>query len=1399
MATGTAQRGPKPASSTADGRWIEYDEFIDKQLRKARGQVKGVELAGSLMALAAGGLLYFLAVSLVDHWLVPGGLGIGGRVLFFAVFLFAAAWYIARRLAPLVIRRINPIYAADTIEKSKPSLKNSLINFLFLRNERSGVPQVVYQAVEEQAANNLQRTQVEAAVDRTRLVHLGYVLLAAVALFAGYKLFSPKDPIETVGRVVMPWADIQAPTRVTITDVQPGSRTAYLGETVEVSAEIRGIGADEPVRILYTTADRQTVDEAVTMYRAPDAFRHTGKIPAGENGLQQDIEYRIEAGDAKSRPYFLTAAAAPTISVESIDFEFPAYTGLPKKHVVNAGDIQGLEGTRVTIHGRANQSLHSAQLVLDGTHHAELPIKPEGKDVTASFVLALDEKDRAAAKPEFSHYQLRPNARLKPEPVRYNIAVIPDYPPEISFIAPENDDVALPVNGSLPIEVRAQDADFALSEVTLTAELGEKTLFEQKLFSGNHAGPLVKKYNFVPAKLGLKEGDSVNYWASAKDNRTPTANEASTRHRQIRITKADLRQAKNGPNAQQPNDKSTGDNPPPQDNNPPDQNDKQQPHNPKDADRNQQQPEQPNNGNDRRNDQQDKKQQGADRENQKPDARQPDDQQPQNGQQPDRKQQDNRQQRDQKQNGKQQSGGQSNDQQDGKSEKSDQQQEGGNSGQQNQKSSDGGKSGKQSSGGNSNNQPPQNSTNDGGGSSEKTNSAGQAGKTAGGQQKSDGAQGAQPDNQPNNGQSNQQSPHHQQPNANQSGTTDKDAGKPQGAEQKNETNQNGNQQNGSAGQNDKQTPSANDIKQLKQTLDKQQQGGSGSNQSGNQQSGNPQSGNQKSGNQQSGNQQSGQKGASDKGSQGKSGADGAQDGSSQNPSQNPKGSNGPYPNGKPGTGGNRNQKPSGDQSGHQPGDKSSDADQNKPAGDKSNSSENREPGGQSNRSEKQSNQSEKQNGNPQSGQNPEGGGNSQQGDKRQPGDKTQSGDKSAAVKSTAPSGAKPDGTNPNSAKSDATKTDSTMQDGGERQSPDKRESNAEKGENKPGVNDPSKQGQGAQAKQGSQPSDKKTDEQNGGAKQNPDAKGGDSETMKGTSSTGPKATDDKGSPSPQEGNRPKDDKTNSPDNQSPKDSDSGDNGKSPTTSPRESNSQSQQNGDRSGNGKQGGGQGSNQAGTGGAGSKTASDEGKGTSNGQGKGETSNKLGTEKPSEKPTGQSGDEAGNGSHTSDKLADQGKPSDKPGDDQPGGGGATSGLGGNRTTPLPDSVTPDNSPINGDAANKQFAEKQFDLAIDKLKKGNPDLLKELNWSPDDARRLAERLEQMKSAAKNDRPDGDAARKMDELLRNLGPRAGQLTRHGDGTSDKQRGLQESSDSGPPSAYLEQFQAFQQGMLRDGK
>ena len=80
----------------------------------------------------------------------------------------------------------------------------------------------------------------------------------------------------------------------------------------------------------------------------------------------------------------------------------------------------------------------------------------------------MDENDRT--QPQYSHYRLRPDHRAEPEPVQNRIEVIPDLPPEIKFLAPEKDEVELPANGRLTLEMRAEDPDFGLTEVTLSGE-----------------------------------------------------------------------------------------------------------------------------------------------------------------------------------------------------------------------------------------------------------------------------------------------------------------------------------------------------------------------------------------------------------------------------------------------------------------------------------------------------------------------------------------------------------------------------------------------------------------------------------------------------------------------------------------------------------------------------------------------------------------------------------------------------------------------------------------------------------------------------------------------------------------------------------------------------------------
>ena len=48
------------------------------------------------------------------------------------------------------------------------------------------------------------------------LIRLGYVLVGVVAVAGLYKVFSPKDPLVSAERILMPWADIVPASRVAI-------------------------------------------------------------------------------------------------------------------------------------------------------------------------------------------------------------------------------------------------------------------------------------------------------------------------------------------------------------------------------------------------------------------------------------------------------------------------------------------------------------------------------------------------------------------------------------------------------------------------------------------------------------------------------------------------------------------------------------------------------------------------------------------------------------------------------------------------------------------------------------------------------------------------------------------------------------------------------------------------------------------------------------------------------------------------------------------------------------------------------------------------------------------------------------------------------------------------------
>jgi hypothetical protein len=528
---------PKPPPSEA---------LIERQLRRTERQVRLVDLAAALSLWAAALLAALLALAVCDHWVLP--IGTAGRWLALVTIVAATGYYVAAILAPLVVRRINSAYAAKVIEDAEPSLKNSLLNFLLLRNHRAAMPEAVVDALRDRAANDLQRTPIEHVVDRAPLIRLGYVLCGVMAVFAAYKLLSPKDPFRTVARVLAPWADIARPSRIQITQVTPGNAEVYQGQRVTITAEVQGAKSADQVQLLQSTPDGQSLDAATAMTQV-SGVQYTVSLPvAGNEGLQQDVLYRVRAGDAESAAFRLHLLPSPRIDVERVELHFPAYTQRSPQSLVGQGDIRAVEGTRAVVFAKSNQTIRSAYVEFDpltsrgGKRIATQAMEAEGTSAHTEFRL---ERLRDGS-PRYASYQLRllNEANLTNDrPTLYRLEPLADLTPEIEVLTPTQRRIELAADRVLKVELRGRDPDFGLCGMQLELASCERTLESPPLFESEAGalGPQNASYVVSPRKLGLVPGDDLTLVGIARDNRhnaagQPEPNEARTERYVIHIT-----------------------------------------------------------------------------------------------------------------------------------------------------------------------------------------------------------------------------------------------------------------------------------------------------------------------------------------------------------------------------------------------------------------------------------------------------------------------------------------------------------------------------------------------------------------------------------------------------------------------------------------------------------------------------------------------------------------------------------------------------------------------------------------------------------------------------------------------------------------------------------------------
>jgi len=541
-------------------------QYVNQQLEKTRRGVKSNDLLAGLLTVFVGALAFMLTVALWDAWVAE--LSTTGRWLALIMLILGCLSYSTRYLLPLMIRRINPDYAAKMIEDAKPSFKNSLLNYVSLRRTDATISPAVLDAVSRQAASDLSTVPADATVDRSKLIRIGFALIGLMILIVGYKMLSPKDPLQTFGRILAPNAKIARPAVVRVSDVQPGDTQIFFGDTVEVTAVVRGSHQPGDVKIEFSTIDGERSRQTISMQTTEAKDRYRAQLSENGIGIGQSLTYRVVARDGSSPDYTIDVRPNPTIAVESLTLTPPAYTQLPKRTFSGSGAIEAVEGTEVHIEAVANLPIKVAYIELlealpapkannnnnnsaaTGNEYRvirSIEMNATEKNAAASFIALLN---AARDKPIATHYQIKfvsTNDDRNQKPNVYPIRIIPDLAPEITITHPLDRDIYLPQNGTLAIDIEASDLDYEISAIKLRIDHAATSLLDANLelrsSSANSRNDRVTaRYQLTPEKLGLVAGDKAIFFATAADNRTsphsgqPDPNIARTENFTLNVT-----------------------------------------------------------------------------------------------------------------------------------------------------------------------------------------------------------------------------------------------------------------------------------------------------------------------------------------------------------------------------------------------------------------------------------------------------------------------------------------------------------------------------------------------------------------------------------------------------------------------------------------------------------------------------------------------------------------------------------------------------------------------------------------------------------------------------------------------------------------------------------------------
>jgi ribosome-associated translation inhibitor RaiA/soluble cytochrome b562 len=423
---------------------------------------------------------------------------------------------------------------AKGLEEKFPNLKDDVTNSLLLfrqiqSSDLSQISEALVAAQIRRTVSEVGAIQPGQVVDfRKALRHLR-ILLPLILAFLAVLSFDPHFLNRSLALITHPLSTL--PARETFISVAPVRSIVLRGTRVIIRAQARGNIPDTLVLAVWPEGR-----EAIHLKMDSEG---EGRFSYQMASAQFSFRYQAYNGRAASPVYSIRVVDPPDVGKLKLTLIPPDYTGL-RKEVRQGGHIEALKGTVANLEAQATKAVTEGKIVLDQGNELLLGVKEDR--LKGSLLIFSPGSYSIKVKDEMGFEN--------PNPVHYQVRLIPDKYPEAEIISPAQD-LEVSGNETIPIVYTARD-DFGLTGVRLNYQMAGRERFIN-LKAPNGARFLgVEIFKWDLATLTLAAADRVAYRLEVVDNDSvsgPKVSYSQTFYLSVKDARA--RAAKEGEEAQQ--------------------------------------------------------------------------------------------------------------------------------------------------------------------------------------------------------------------------------------------------------------------------------------------------------------------------------------------------------------------------------------------------------------------------------------------------------------------------------------------------------------------------------------------------------------------------------------------------------------------------------------------------------------------------------------------------------------------------------------------------------------------------------------------------------------------------------------------------------------------------------